>query len=609
MRITNKIMQNNSLSNINLAKVAEDMRASQVTSGKKIVRPSDDPIVAIRSLRLRSSVVEITQYYERNAKDADAWLKTTEDAIQQASDVLTDMTKQYNKGANEYLTSSERNIILEQLKALQKEVYATGDADYAGRYIFTGYRTESSLMFREDTNKAYQITEQFTASDLKTNTFVNTGYPVPVYVQATEDDGVTPKVDDNGNPVYVQATEDDGTTLKVDDNGNPVYVQETNPDGSLKYEYRDLVNLQEGTQEDYATVEEKLMDKADYHRIRLSYKDCVEGEDTWPVIEYNFTKNAATGEVTASDKYTVTREAKSTDVPSPYMDIGEEDVIYLSDTGELLLGDKVYKNLSGLVDNPHTNDVNEGEFRVTYQKSEFREGDLKPEHYFYCVAAGDNGELGITPEKPVPDPTETKDSDAEIAESDNIKYNPYYLTYGAERQVIEYDVGYNQRLQVNTIAEECFNPSVTREVDDMIQALEKIQKIEDVIGTLKNMLEKETDPKKQKVLNDQLDAANKAFTYEKEVVQKKFSSGLTVMQGFLNEVNIAATNCGARGSRLELVSSRLSSQKATFETLKSENEDVDLSEAVVQLTSAEMTYEAALKATGKIMQVNLMDFI
>ena len=81
------------------------------------------------------------------------------------------------------------------------------------------------------------------------------------------------------------------------------------------------------------------------------------------------------------------------------------------------------------------------------------------------------------------------------------------------------------------------------------------------------------------------------------------------MQGFLNEVNVAVTGCGARGSRLELVSSRLSSQKSTFEILKSENEDVDLSEAVVQLTSAEQTYEAALKATGKIMQVNLMDFI
>ena len=61
MRITNKIMQNNSLTNINNTKVAQDTLSSQISSGKKIVRPSDDPIVAIRALRLRSSVTEISQ--------------------------------------------------------------------------------------------------------------------------------------------------------------------------------------------------------------------------------------------------------------------------------------------------------------------------------------------------------------------------------------------------------------------------------------------------------------------------------------------------------------------------------------------------------------------
>ena len=557
MRITNKIIQNNSLSNINLAKVAEDNKASQVSSGKKIVRPSDDPIVAIRSLRLRSSVVELTQYYTRNAKDAEAWMKTTDDALQQVADVITDMIKQYDKGANEYLTSSDRNIILEQLKALQGEVYATGDADYAGRYIFTGYRTESSLMFKEDTDKVYQITEQFTASDLKTNMYVNTSYQ-----------------DAAGN-------------------------------------WHDLANLQEGTQTDYADVEEKLIDKSEYHRLRLSYKDCEEG--VIPALEYmdkngktvRIDKNGKTEDGVAVAGAGGIREAKSTDVPSPYMNVGDDDVIYLSDTGELLLGKNVYKELSGLVDDPLTNSANEGEIRVTYQKSDFKEGDLKPEHYFYCVASGDDGKLGITPDNPKPAAGSPEAAEA----ADNIVYNPTYLTNNAARQVIEYDVGYNQRIQVNTIAEEAFNPSVTREVDDMIQALERLQKIEGITTTLKGMLDKESDPAKQKVIQDQLDAANKAFTYEKEVVQKKFSSGLTVMQGFLNEVNVAVTGCGARGSRLDLVSNRLSSQKATLEIKKKKNEDVDLSEAVVQLTSAENTYEAALKATGKVMQVNLMDFI
>ena len=43
-------------------------------------------------------------------------------------------------------------------------------------------------------------------------------------------------------------------------------------------------------------------------------------------------------------------------------------------------------------------------------------------------------------------------------------------------------------------------------------------------------------------------------------------------------------------------------QKTTFETLKSENEDVDITEVIINLTSAKLTYEAALMATGKIAQ-------
>ena len=507
------------------------------------MRPSDDPIVAIRSLRLRSSVVEITQYYSRNAKDADAWLKTTEDAMKQVTDVITDMITQYNKGANEYLTSEERNIVLEQLKALKGEVYATGDADYAGRYIFTGYRTESSLMFRGDTNKTYQITEQFTASDLRTNTFVNTGFQ-----------------DAAGNDL-------------------------------------DLTNLKEGNQSDYVDVDEDQIDKVDYHRLRLAYNKCDEG--AMPVIQYDLKVDPATGKVVAGktiDPADMTVK-KSTEVPSPYTTVGDDEVIYLYDTGELLLGNNVYKELSNLVDDPLTSGVNEGEIRVSYQKTEFKEGDLKPEHYFYCVAAGEDGTLDTTL------------GDLDAPSDKDIVYNPKYLNHGQERQVIEYDVGYNQRLQVNTIAEEAFNPDVNREVDDMIQALERVQKVEDVVNTIKGLMEKETNEGKKKELQKQLDAANKAYTYERKVLQDKFSGGLGAMKGFLQEVNVAVTACGARGSRLDLVSSRLCSQKTTFETLKSENEDVDLSEAVVQLTSAEMTYEAALKATGKIMQVNLMDFI
>ena len=67
MRITNKIMQNNSLYNINQNKLLEDKLTNQMTNQSKIARPSDDPVVAIRALRLRSNVTTVTQYHDKNA--------------------------------------------------------------------------------------------------------------------------------------------------------------------------------------------------------------------------------------------------------------------------------------------------------------------------------------------------------------------------------------------------------------------------------------------------------------------------------------------------------------------------------------------------------------
>ena len=78
MRITNKIIQNNAITNINVNKVMEDTLNTQLATGKKVNRPSDDPVVAIRALRLRTNLSEVDQYYEKNVPDAESWLTITE---------------------------------------------------------------------------------------------------------------------------------------------------------------------------------------------------------------------------------------------------------------------------------------------------------------------------------------------------------------------------------------------------------------------------------------------------------------------------------------------------------------------------------------------------
>ena len=525
MRITNKIMQNNNLNNINNNKILQDKLSTQMSTEKKVNKPSDDPVVAIRALRLRSNVTEATQYYSKNIPDANSWLEITEGALKNTAQVLTNMIGQCTKGANGDLTSEDREIILEQLKALRDEVYSTANVDYAGRYVFAGYRTDTTISFTANQKLKYSVTEQLSGNAMDEVAFIKT----------------------------------------------------TGAGGDLK----DINSANFET----INVSEQEVEAVKVNRIRLAYDQLDEG--TIPAISHVTGKDAdgniQTEEVIAASDITMVH---SYDVPSAFEQAAANDdkAYFIPETGELILGKNVYAKLAAYQDDISTSGVNEGEIRITYEKTNWEKGDLRPEHYFACTTTDDEGTV--------------------------IDYNQEYLTgNNIEKQVIEYDVGFNQTIRVNTTADECFKPGIGREVDDLVKALEEVQALEKTATDIKTMIQNETDETKAGTLKSRLDAVNKALTLSKDKMQKMFEHSITVMQNYLGEDNLSITACGTRSSKLELIENRMRDQKTTYETLKSENEDVDITEAAIHLKSANVTYQAALMATGKVMQNSLLNYL
>ncbi len=519
MRITNKIIQRNNLSNINMNKIYQDKLSTQQSTGKKINRPSDDPVVAIRALRLRSSVTEITQYYSKNIPDANSWLEVTEGALDNLSKIVTDMIKQC-KGVNGYETTQDKQIILEQLKALGDEVYKTGDADYAGRYVFTGYRTDTSLSFPEKSDTSYKITEQLDQSAITSMTKIDTG---------------------------------------------------------------DVLNWTNANYESAAMtgMKEEDITSTEVCRIRLAYDKC-KADNTVVTIEYNKPNSVDPGQSLTA--LTVHSYAS----PDPYAQAAanKDAVIFVPETGELLLGTNKRDALLAVKDNPATS-YDEREIRVTYEKDSWEKGDLRPEHYFYCEAE----------EKQADGTTKT------------IKYNEDYLSGKPEKQEIEYDVGFNQTIRVNSTADECFQHGIGREVDDLIDSLQEVMDLEAVKSNMEKTLEYTTDTGKQEILKKQIQVMDKALAFSRDKCQKLFESGVTAFQGHLDSTNLSLTNCSTRSKKLELIENRMQDQKTTFEELKSVNEDVDMAEILIQLENVSLTYEAALMATGKVVQTSLLNFI
>ena len=72
MRVTNSMISNRSQVHISNAKNKMLTAEEQYTTMKKIQRPSEDPTIASRSLKFRTTMAQLTQYVVRNFSERDA---------------------------------------------------------------------------------------------------------------------------------------------------------------------------------------------------------------------------------------------------------------------------------------------------------------------------------------------------------------------------------------------------------------------------------------------------------------------------------------------------------------------------------------------------------
>lgn len=606
MRMTNKIMRNNSAYNINQNKILQDKLTNQMTTQSKIVRPSDDPVVAIRALRLRSNVTAVTQYNDRNAKDADQWLTLTADAMKTVDGVLEDLYKQAMTAPNKYQTSDELRILLSQMKQMTAEFYTCANVDYAGRYIFSGYRTDLPVTFTDEDKKemdlhpiSYNINESFGFHDISEISY--TGYE-----KLSENlngnltgtgPATAPGITDTNS--YEQNVQNDtlyrfrisynnlDSLSGTDMEGNPQKLTVTLPvytDAATNNVYRNVkveITAQAGATPGAnggLKAQVKVLSATDSAGNVLEPDPTATPPVTLPA-------DLLTAE-TALDvqEFADQEQAYKAITAQPPTCTG---IAYIPTSGELAFSKDFYdKNFSETAFNDST-----GGFQINYNKSSWQSGDINPVHYFKC--------------------TETLRTTGPNENPPQYRKTAYNTQRDEGRdQDIYYDVGYNQQIQVNTRADEIFTHNVQRDMDDFEHYIKQLEDIETLEADLeKKRKEYEEDSDEYKDLTLRLEGVSKAKTYIRDSIHTKFENQMTKYQQYSDDARVAMTDSATRGSRLELISTRLTNQKATFKELQQDNEGIDITEVAVELTASELTYNAALMATGKIMQTNLMNYI
>lgn len=181
MRVTNNMLIRTMMLNLNNNLGRMDKYQQQMATGKKIQTPSDDPIIAARSLKFRTDVSEIEQF-QKNTDDAQSWLETSETAIANLGNIaqrIRDLTVQVSNGT---MTTDDKQKVKAEISQLKKSIVETGNATYASRYVFAGYKTNKPPFAIETVTMGSEKVEKLTYN----GKFLSPGGPVSGSIADTD---------------------------------------------------------------------------------------------------------------------------------------------------------------------------------------------------------------------------------------------------------------------------------------------------------------------------------------------------------------------------------------------------------------------------------------
>ncbi|MFD1779991.1 flagellar hook-associated protein FlgL [Fredinandcohnia salidurans] len=140
MRVTQSMLTNNMLRNLSNSYERLGKYQDQLNTQKKITKPSDDPVVAIKGMRYRTDLAEIEQY-QRNLSEAYTWMESADDAMDKMTQALhrvRELTVQASTGTNG--ADEKKNIAIE-IAQLKEHIATVANTKVGNKFIFNGTNT------------------------------------------------------------------------------------------------------------------------------------------------------------------------------------------------------------------------------------------------------------------------------------------------------------------------------------------------------------------------------------------------------------------------------------------------------------------------------------
>ncbi|GAA0428450.1 MAG: flagellar hook-associated protein FlgL [Bacillota bacterium] len=154
MRITQSMLSNNMLRNLSNSYAKLDQYMDQVSTGKKINRPSDNPVIAMKGINFRSQVNEAEQYM-RNTGEVHNWMDNSDAALDKATQTMQKLRELAVQASTGTYDEEERENIKKEAEQLKEHLINIANTQVNGKYIFNGTNT---------TEPPYDATNGFNAN-------------------------------------------------------------------------------------------------------------------------------------------------------------------------------------------------------------------------------------------------------------------------------------------------------------------------------------------------------------------------------------------------------------------------------------------------------------
>ncbi len=141
MRITNKMMTTTIKRNV--FRQSEQLLRNQeiLSSGKRINRPSDDPVGTVKILDYRKSLASLQQY-DRNIQKANNRIEFMETVLESAEELVVDAK---NWAVNQAASSTmEREAAVSNVQRIKDHLLQLANSQMGNKYIFAGFQTDNA---------------------------------------------------------------------------------------------------------------------------------------------------------------------------------------------------------------------------------------------------------------------------------------------------------------------------------------------------------------------------------------------------------------------------------------------------------------------------------